>query len=84
MLDILIKFITWLLRKCDFMLVVHRHGTGYVVISTDEDGRKHLSAMTVCAIKDDYDGMKDYILDTAADYLKPLAIESREFAERIK
>lgn len=84
MFDILVKFVTWILRRCDFLLVVRRHGEGYAVTNADGDGRKHLSAITVCAIKNGYDEVKDYILDTAADYLKPLEIESKDFMERIK
>lgn len=84
MFDLLIKLVTWMMRRCDYMLVVRRRGKGFLAVNTDEDGRKHLSAITVCAIKNGYEDAKDYVLDTAADYLQPLAIESREFAERIK
>lgn len=84
MLDILTKIIAWMLRKCDFVLVVRRKGDGYFVINGDDEGRKHLEAITMCAIRNGYVGAKEYILDTAAEYLKPLEIESKEFIERIK
>ena len=54
MFDLLIKLVTWMMRRCDYMLVVRRRGEGFLAVNTDEDGRKHLSAITVCAIKNEY------------------------------
>lgn len=79
-----IRFILWLVRKWDFLLVARCGENGCVTMNADEESERHLRAILHSAFQNGQDRVKDLIFGATEDWLMEREVETKIFIEKIK